>query len=325
MRPRKTDRHLPACMYMKHGAYYYVKKGKWKSLGKDYQDALLAYARITSQAEQGGMPGLIEKVLEHMTPNWAPNTVTQYRQAADRLKEIFAEFEPHQVMPKHVAAIKMDMAKTPSMANRVISFLRVVFQHALEWQLVESNPCIGVRRHVESKRDRYMTDAEFQAILSHCSEYMRCIFEMCYLTGQRVGDVLAIRLADITEEGIAFKQQKTGARLIVGMTPDIQEVIDRTKALPRKVRGLTLFCTRGGGRQTSYSTVKDAFAEARKAAGIEDVRIHDLRAKSLTDAKKQGKDAQKLAGHTDARMTARYIRDRQIDIAQAPDMPKRSV
>lgn len=324
MRPRKKDRHLPACMYQKHGAYYLVRKGKWERLDSDYQAALLAYARKTTTEAQGGMPALIDKVLKHMAPTLKPNTIKQYEAAAERLKTILAEFEPAEVLPKHVAAIKMDLASTPNMCNRILSFLRVVFQYALEWQLVDSNPCIGVRRHAEKKRDRYVTDAEFQALMAHCSDYMRVIFETCFLTGQRIGDVLAIRLADISAVGIEFRQQKTGAKLIVTMTTDIQNVIDRAKALPRKVRGLTLFCTRGGGRPVSYSTVKDAFAKAREAAGVADVTIHDLRAKSLTDADGEGKDAQKLGGHTDSRMTARYLRGKKPTIAHAPNMPKKS-
>lgn len=324
MRPRKKDRHLPACMYQKHGAYYLVRKGKWERLDSDYQAALLAYARLTTTAAQGGMPALIDKVLKHIQPKLKPNTMLQYEAAAERLKTILAEFEPHEVLPKHVAAIKMDLAGTPNMCNRILSFLRVVFQFALEWQLVDSNPCIGVRRHTEKKRDRYVTDAEFQALLACCSEYMRVIFEMCFLTGQRIGDVLAIRLSDISEAGIEFRQQKTGSKLIVTMTPDIQGVIDRAKALPRKVRGLTLFCTRLGGKPVSYATAKDAFAKAREAAGVANITIHDLRAKSLTDADGQGKDAQKLGGHTDQRMTARYLRGKKPTTAEAPSMPKKS-
>jgi integrase len=270
------------------------------------------------------MPDLIDKALAHHSKKLKQNTIEQYKQAAERLKTIFAEFEPHQVMPKHVAAVKMDLADTPNMCNRILSFLRIVFSYALEWQLVDTNPCIGIKRHEEGKRERYITDAEFQALIGHCSEHMSVIFETCYLTGQRIGDVLKIRLSDIAEDGVSFTQEKTGARLVVAMTPDLKSVIDRAKALPRKVRGMTLFCTRSGGRQIAYSTARDAFAAAREAAGVNGVTIHDLRAKSLTDARKQGKDAQMLAGHTDAKMTERYIRSRKIDVAQPPTMPKKS-
>nr|WP_298118245.1 tyrosine-type recombinase/integrase [uncultured Pseudomonas sp.] len=322
MRPRKKDRHLPACMYEKHGAYYLVKKGKWTRLDSDFQVALLAYARHMMAPPEGAMAALIDKVLKHHCQGLAANTCEQYKQAAERLKDMLAEIEPHDVMPRHVAAIKMDLSDTPNMCNRILSFLRIVFQYALEWQLVDSNPCTGIRRHAEKKRDRYITDAEFRALMSHCSDYMRCIFELAYLTGQRISDVLSIRYSDISDEGIEFTQKKTGAKLIVLMTPDIKKVLDDAKALPRKVRGLTLFCTRGGGKPVSYATVKDAFARARTAAGIQNVKIHDLRAKSLTDADGEGKDAQKLGGHSDRRMTARYIRGRKHAVAQAPNMPK---
>lgn len=322
MRPRKKDRHLPACMYQKHGAYYLVKKGKWTRLDTDYQAALLAYAKHMMSPAQGGMAELIDKVFTHHTPGLAPNTVEQYRIAADRLKAMMAEFEPDQVLPKHVAAIKVSLASTPNMCNRILSFLRIVFQYALEWQLVDSNPCVGIRRHAEKRRQRYITDEEFQALMAECSDYMRGIFEMAYLTGQRISDVLAIRLSDITDQGIEFTQQKTGAKLIVMMTPDIKSVIERAKAVPRKVRGLTLFCSRSGGKPVSYHTVKTMFARIRNSAGVSDVTIHDIRAKSLTDADGEGKDAQKLGGHSDARMTKRYIRGRKHAIAHAPTMAK---
>lgn len=48
MRPRKTDRYLPACMYQRGPSFYFVRQGKWENLGKDYVQALLEYARLTS-------------------------------------------------------------------------------------------------------------------------------------------------------------------------------------------------------------------------------------------------------------------------------------
>src|SRR5690606_5883553 len=103
--------HLPACMYQKHGAYYLVRKGKWERLGTDLQDALMLYAKRIAAGTQGGMPDLIDRALKHHCTHkkLSPNTVAQYEIAAERLKAIFAEFEPHQVLPKHVAAVKMDL------------------------------------------------------------------------------------------------------------------------------------------------------------------------------------------------------------------------
>ena len=327
MRPRKKDRHLPACMYQKHGAYYLVRKGKWLRLGTEFQASLAEYAMLLDKRSLGGMPKLIDDALEHMRtrtkPALKPNTLKQYEAAAERLKENFADFEPREVLQRHVVALKLHMVDTPNMSNRVISVLRAVFTYALEQQIVDSNPCIGVRRHLEHKRDRYITHGEFQAICANSSDNMRVIYEMCYLTGQRIGDVLAIRLADISAEGIAFMQEKTNARLLVQMTPDLEELIARVKALPRKIRGLTLFCSPRGGKPVHYSSVKDAFAISCRKAGVDDASLHDLRAKSLSDTDDQGNDAQKLGGHTDAKMTQRYLRLRKINVGLPPTMPKK--
>lgn len=323
MRPRKKDRDLPAKVYRKHGAFYYVDKNKWERIGSTIEEAMEAYTRKIKAASTGaGMPKLIDDVMKQLGTKLKPNTLEQYEAAARRLKEILAEFEPHQVQSKHVAAIKNSMATTPNMANRVISFLRTVCTYAVEWQLMDNNPCVGIRRFEEKKRDRYLTDAELAAILAVSTENMRVIYLMAYLTAQRINDVLSIKLADISDQGIAFKQQKTDKRLIVAMTPDVKDVIARAKALPRSARGLTLFTTKRTCKPVIYETVKQQFKKAAERAGVKDATLHDLRAKSITDAKKQGHDPQKLAGHSDPRMTERYIRLREIDVAQGPALAK---
>lgn len=323
-RPRKSDKHLPPCVYEKHGAYYHVKGGKWTRLGTDLPAALAEYARRFDNPK-GGMPDLVERVLAHISPNLSKNTISQYKIAAARIKEAMGEFAPNQVMPRHVAALKADMAATPNMGNRVLSFLRVVFAHAVEWQEVDSNPCIGILRHKEGKRKRYITDAEYAAIYARANPRLKVIMDLLYLTGQRVGDVLKLKQSDLTADGIQFEQEKTGARLTVRWTADLRAVVDRANGLNGNVVGMNLFRTRArGGKPPSYAVTRDAWQEAVAAAGVEDAHIHDLRAKSLTDAKRQGKDSTALAGHTSAAMTDRYIRDRETPLVDGPTLARQT-
>jgi len=321
-RRRKSDNHLPPCVYHKHGAYWYVKAGKWTRLSEDLGAAMAEYARRFDRP-QGGMADLMERVLTHISPRLSSNTISQYRAAMRRINESMVEFAPRQVMPKHVAALKADMASTPNMANRVISFLRVVFAHAVEWQEVDSNPCLGIMRHAEPKRKRYLTDEEFAAIRAHATPRLQVIMDILYLTGQRVGDVLKIKRADLTEAGIAFTQEKTGASLIVRWKPELRSAVEQAKALGRNVVSPNLFQTRAhGGRPPSYGVTRDQWDEAVAAAGVEDAHIHDIRAKSLTDAKRQGKNPTALAGHTTATMTDRYIRLREVPEVEGPSLSR---
>lgn len=321
MRPRKKNRHLPAKMYFKHGSYWYVSGGKWTRLGKDLTAAMAEYTRLVT-GNPGGMPALIHKVLARISPTLKPNTVKQYTLAAKKLKHALAEFSPDQVKPRHVAAIKADMAATPNMANRCLSVLRIVFSHAVEWQMVDVNPCIGIMRHTEGARDRYLTDAEYNAIYMAGSDNLKAIMDIAYLTAQRIGDVLAIRLADIHEAGIDFHQQKTRERVTIKMTPELDAAVKFAKGLKRPARAMTLFCTMRGARPYAYRTVRDMFFRAAEKAGVADARLHDIRAKSITDALEQGKNPQVLAGHTTPQQTERYIRRRKGKVAESPVLPK---
>jgi len=320
-RHRKTDKHLPPCVYFKHGAFWLVKRGKWERLADTLPEALAEYARRTQTHSRGSMPELIDRVLAHISPRLAKNTQSQYRIAGEKLKTYLAEFSPEQVKSKHVAAIKMHMVETPNMANRVLSVLRIVFQYAVEWQLSESNPCIGIKRLEEAKRTRYITDAEYSAIYTAAPPRLQIIMDLLYLTGQRITDVLNIRNADIRPDGIAFTQQKTGANLLVLWSPDLRATVERARTLNGNLRALTLLHNRKG-KAPDYSSTKIQWGRACEKAVVSDAHIHDLRAKSLTDAKQQGFNPQTLAGHTSEAMTDRYIRLRETPQAEGPKLAK---
>ena len=316
MRPRKKDRHLPACVYLKHGAYYLVKGGRWVRLGVDLKPALAEYARLR-EGSKGGMQALIREAMPIITAKVSSATKTQYEGAARRLEAIFAEFAPHEVLPKHVAQMRRALANTPNMANRLLTVLRLVFHYAVEEQLVDMNPCVGIRRLEEGKRERLIAPGEYDAIHAHAGERLQVIMDLLRLTGQRVSDVLGIRFADLVEDGIYFRQRKTKARLIVRWSPELRQAVERAKALGGNLRALTLLHGRGG-KPVDYRTVHDQWVAACRDAGIEDADLRDLRAMSGTEAERQGKDPTKLLGHTSPAMTRRYLRDKEIPVVEGP-------
>lgn len=318
MRPRKQQRDLPACLYFKHGAYWLVKAGRWTRLGDNKRTALERYAAL-SDAPTGEMPKLIDAALLAMQPKLKPATRKSYAVAAAKLKRMLVEFSPAQVKSKDVAGIKVQLASTPNMANRCLSVLTRVFAYAVEQQIVDSNPCLGVERHTERKRERYLTDAEFMAIRSQAGDRLQVIMDLCYYTGQRIGDVLKIRRVDLTTDGIRFRQDKSNVALTVAWTPPLEDAVARAKSLHKSLAALTLLHNRRG-KAPDYRTVRDQWDAAVLSAGVTDAHIHDLRAKSLTDAKRQGFNPTALAGHTNAKMTERYIRLRESPIVQGPSI-----
>lgn len=307
MRPRKKNRHLPACVYLSHGKYFYVQKNKWIPLGRDLQGALSNYAAICGE-RNSGMAALIEEALPTITKNRSANTVSQYAGIAARLKDVFQEFQPKDVKPSDIAELKKAYSDKPSMGNRILSLIRLIFNYALEHRIVDFNPALGIKPHQENKRTRLITKDEFNLIHKHASPKLKLIMEVQAITGQRIGDVLKIKREDLLKDGISFVQQKTKNKIIVKWSEELNTAVSRASEVFGE--GEYLFNNRLG-HQTDYDTLKEMFRSAIRKSGVKDARPNDLRAMALTEAEGQGVDPTALAGHSTAATTKRYLRDRK--------------
>jgi integrase len=310
---------LPKCMHLKHGAYYLVQKNKWTPLGRDRDAALRLYASLTTQTG-GGLCRLIDEAVS----SWKeikPSTRAQYIIAARHLKQAFADFEPHELLPRHVVEFRQLMQDRPNMGNRCLSVLRSVYNYGLEHQRVDRNPVVGVSRAPEKKRPRLLSPEEFAAIYAVAPPRLQVMMDICYLTGQRIGDVISIRRSQLRDGGIEFTQQKTGKKLLI-RAPGLAEVIERAKSLHGAVHALTLFRGRDGPGP-AYKSVQCQWVVACRKAGVADAHLHDLRAMSLTHAKAQGLNPTTLAGHSTEAMTARYLRSKEVLEATGPVMSKK--
>jgi len=266
------------------------------------------------------MDALIEKWESQLSPNLAKNTRLQYRHAVEKIRSAFAEFSPADILPTDVAQYLDALKATPNMANRIRSVLKVMMDCAVRWGMASSNPVVSIKRHEEKQRDRYITDEEYNAIYSMSPYWMQLIIEACYLTGQRIQDVLSIKFSDISEEGVYFQQQKTGQRLLVRATPELKNLVARATEFSEQYPGTEYLLPARGGKKRVYSVVRDGWKAACQQAEVQDAHLHDLRAKALTDADAQGLNAQRLGGHTTAAMTERYLRLRRTIVAESPKM-----
>lgn len=299
-----------------------MKNGKWTRLGETLADALTAYAAL-HETPKGGMVALIDevlKVMEARKPPLAASTLEQYRGAAKILKRKFVQFAPEQVKGRHVALFKKEGGGTPNMTNRCMSVLRQAFDLALEEQLpgVEGNPAVGVKRHKEGKRGRLLSTDEYNRIYAKSGNRLQVIIDLLRTTGQRVKAVLKIKREDLVDEGIRFLKFKTTTKRIVKWTPEIRASVDRAKALRGNVRSLTWLLPGRLNKPPDYRSVKLQWDNACEAAGVEDAQMRDLRAVSATAAKKQGKSARELLGHTTDQQTTRYLRDKEEPLVEGP-------
>ncbi|ADI28516.1 tyrosine-type recombinase/integrase [Methylotenera versatilis] len=324
-RRRTNNLDLPPHMQIKHGAYYFVGRDKkWIRLSEDKALALAKWAELEGEIPfppneekpiKGSLGELIMRYMIEIAPHKAKSTYQGNKLEAENLKKVFSKVQARAVLPTHIAKYLDTRGITSQVrANREIALLSHIYTYGMRWGVVNSNPCIGVAKHKEKGRDRYIMDNEFEGVKNIASELIAIVMDMAYITALRKGDILSLKLEQVTDEGIWIKQNKTGAKQLYEWSIGLHDVVDRAKALKRPIRGLYLFCTRQGkpysdsGFKAMWNRVQVKWAEQ----GGSRFTFHDIRAKALTDAKNLGMDAQSLAGHSSAAMTEHYIKQREF-------------
>ena len=310
-RRRRSNLDLPPRMHLKAETYYYVttdKPRKWIRLSKDLDEARRLWADLEAGPEsKNTLAALIDEWMAgEAFEALSFNTRKVYKSAAKQLKAVFAEFSVTDIKPHHVAQWQ-DGHTSKVMANTGKSILTTVLNIAIRRGMIERNPAKEVENITVQRRKRYITDEEYIAIREKATPVLRVAMDLSYVTGARIGDILAIKLSNITPDGLTIRQEKTDKLQLFQRNAALDKVIESAKAIKRPVRGLYLLCTLRG-QPYKYLQLNQWWIKARTDAGIDDVHFHDIRGKSATDAKRAGMDYQALLGHTTKAMSDSYIK-----------------
>ncbi|MCK9468253.1 MAG: hypothetical protein M0Q49_02445, partial [Porticoccaceae bacterium] len=236
-----------------------------------------------------------------------PNTRADYQRCAKLLRQTFGRVSPGSVQPEDVRRY-MDLRGRVSTvrANRERSLLSTIMGWGFERGLVKRNPCIGVKTFREKPRDRYVTDAEYQAVLSIAPPMMRAAMEIAYRCAARQQDVLDRQRQHLLDDGLYIKQGKTGKAQVKGWTVELRAAIDLALAQPARLGTMWIIRNRDGQRYTrdGFNSIWSRVLKRALAQGLiaESFTFHDLKAKGISDF--EG-DKQLFSGHkTRAQMEA---------------------
>ena len=242
-----------------------------------------------------------------------PNTVEVYRYQAG--KHILPAIGMRRVEDVTRADIERLVAPLPGVSrNRVLALTGRLFTLAevWEWRTPGSNPVRKVERAREEARDRVLSGDEMAALAAALSEEGEqhpaavAAIRVAALTGLRIGEVLAMRWEHVAFETgrLTLPETKSGRRTHDLPTPAVEVLA----ALPR-INDWSF--TTGRDAAITYKTTRAVFARAAKAAGLEDVRLHDLRRTVMTNAAMAGVGThvlRDLLGHKTTAMADRYVR-----------------
>ena len=118
--------------------------------------------------------------------------------------------------------------------------------------------------------------------------------DLALLTGQRPADVLKLKRTDIRDGALRIIQNKTDARLGIGITGELEVPIARINERPRKAISAYIIQVENGQPLTQCA-LSSRFDNARTPAKV-DFQFRDIRAKAATNSGDSA-HSQTLLGH----------------------------
>ncbi|WP_064203986.1 tyrosine-type recombinase/integrase, partial [Shigella flexneri] len=191
------------------------------------------------------------------------------------------------------------------------------YTKSVSWQhyrLAEEDPASATRPfRTEVKRSRLLIDEYLliRKIADVQNEWFGLCMDLALVTGQRKGDLAAMRWEDIRDSRLYVEQQKTGAKIRISLPTTISrlnltlaDVLDNLKKINGKNEKLL------GGK--TARTIAAQFRIARDTSGLkwegDPPPFHEIRSLSgrLHSAEKGSDFTQALLGHRSSSMTDKY-------------------
>ena len=211
----------------------------------------------------------------------------------------------------------------PGGANRTLDLLRQIMNHAKVHGHIVTNPASGIRLNPERKHHRFLSRDEIRRLHD---ELDRCVAErptrvtqaeiirLLSYTGCRFGEIRLLQWQEVDINALNLEDSKTGPRKVY-LNRKAREIIKRQ---PRTGSPYVFPSPKDPSAPTPQTPA--VWYRVRKRAGLEDVRLHDLRHTFASHAVMQGvplPTVARLLGHRQVSMTLRYahVADRDVEAA----------
>ncbi len=210
--------------------------------------------------------------------------------------------------PATIAGYRDDRLKLvqPGSVRREIAIL----QHCLEvarkeWGVsLPTNPAQQIALpSPQAPRERRLEPTEMDRLLSALAQtgpwYLRSFLLLCVETGMRRGELLSVRWTDVDlrQHTMRVSKTKNGHPRTIPLTPSATEILRLLQHSDDRIFPV------------SPNAVRLAWERLRRRAGVQDLRLHDLRHEAVSRFFEYGLSVPEVAlisGHRDLRMLGRY-------------------
>ena len=264
-----------------------------------------------------------ETVFERYERVWKPGTL--YVNQSYLRKQILPHFAGRRIADidrRDVRNWCASLRATPVAADRSMPVLSVIMREAeaMGYRWEGSNPCQGIKRYRRKGRERFLSDDQIRRLSGILSAHTEerplqvAVIRLLLLTGCRKGEIVRLRWSEVHDDTLVLADSKTGRRK-VPLNTQARRILERQ---PRSARQFVFPSPFDPSRPRCLRLA--LWYQVRQEAGIEDVRLHDLRHTHASHAVMNGVPVpvvSRLLGHTNVRMTLRYahLGDREIEAA----------
>ena len=211
----------------------------------------------------------------------------------------------------------------PGGANEALGLLCRILNHAIVCGHLRTNPARGIKRNPRPKLTRFLSRGEIRRLHRELDRYAGArpsrarqadIIRLLLLTGCRKSEIRTLRWRDVDGDTLNLADAKTGPRRVFLNAP-ARAIVERQ---PRSGSALVFPSPINPGRPLCSDL--PLWYSVRREAGVEDVRIHDLRHTFASHAVLQGVPlpvVSRMLGHKHPSMTLRYahVGDRETEAA----------
>ncbi|MGO9454981.1 MAG: tyrosine-type recombinase/integrase [Candidatus Binataceae bacterium] len=303
---------------------------------------------LAEKADQRAAPTVAELaeryIEEHAIPHKRPSSVRNDKGMLEKhIKPELGNLKVAAVGRTDVERLHRKLRSHPYQANRVLALLSTVMTKAIEWKLRPDNPCKGIKRYPEEKRETWLQAdaiARLDAALdAHGDNTVANAIRLILLTGARRGEVLKAQWSELdlqravwTKPSHHTKQRKTehvplnppAIALLRNLHQQALVASSQGKRNDQEAEVAAQYVFPGKVPGQPLVDIKKSWASIRTAAGLGKVRLHDLRHTFASHLASKGVSLHivgKLLGHTRSETTQRYAH--LADEAARSDRPIR--
>jgi integrase len=245
-----------------------------------------------------------------------------------RILKEFGSYRLSEITKRQIILFQKKVCEETSgtTSNRYISNLSSVFRLGCELDLLEVNPCKGIRKSTENKsRDRFLQHEEYVRFVQVLGGMLdnpqaQAIFLLLAM-GTRRSELLGLAWEDVSlaDRQAHLKDSKNGESRYLAINSVAADLLGKMFK-NRNKNSPWVFPSRSASGH--LQDVRKTFASICKQAGVSGLRLHDLRRSHASHLLSSGVDlvsVSKLLGHKSIKSTMTYARVATSSLAKSSE------